>query len=157
MAKMAPATITLTAQLESRSIASQSIDTESGRVGARGRSHSVTLLALQGLGSRWVFVSVQSILVVVAGVHYMSDCVVAVLAVLYIEMSDINVGEFVSNGIPSASYSCTYLKRVCKRKAHRMSDKARVYERVSQRERNSGGKTPATAADVPDEYGITTP
>lgn len=118
---------------------------------------ALTLLALQGLHSRWLFVLLQSILVVVAGVHYMSDCIVAVLAVLYMETQDINVGELVPNGVPTTSYSCTYLARACKRKAHRMSAKTRVYERVSQHERNSGGEPPSTAEDVPDEYGLTTP
>lgn len=118
---------------------------------------ALTLLALQGFKSRWMFALFQSILVVVAGVHYMSDCIVAVLAVLYMETLDINIGDLVPNGIPATTYSCAYFARTCKKKAHRMSTKTRVYERVNGEEQHPGGERPSADADVPTEFGLATP
>ena len=118
---------------------------------------ALTLLALQGLKSRWMFALFQSILVVVAGVHYMSDCIVAVLAVLYMETLNINVGDLVTNGIPTTTYSCGYCARACKRKANRLSAKTRVYKRVNGEEQGAGSDRPHTDADVPSEFGLATP
>ena len=118
---------------------------------------AVTMIALQGVESRWMFVAVQSLLVAIAGVHYISDCMVAVLAVLYVETLNINVGDLVSNGIPTASYSCAYCARACKRKANRLSAQTRVYKRVNGEEQSAGSGRPRTDADVPSEYGLATP
>ena len=118
---------------------------------------AVTMLALQGFEYRWVFAFIQSIFVVVTRVHYISDCVVAVLAVLYVEVLNINVGELVPNGIRPAPYTCTYVARTCKKKTHRLSSKTRIYKRVDQQEQGKGGEQSGTDADVPEEFGIATP
>ena len=118
---------------------------------------ALTMMALQGLPQRRVYVTLQSVLVCVAGIHYVSDCIVAVIAVLYIESIDINVGDFVTNGIPPTGYSCSYLTRSCARAACRVPTKASVYTRVNQHERTSNSKTTSSVENVQDEFGITTP
>ena len=76
---------------------------------------------------------------------------------LYMETLDINVGDLVPNGIPATTYSCAYFARTCKKKAHRMSTKTRVYERVNGEEQHPGGERPSADADVPTEFGLATP
>ena len=58
---------------------------------------ALTMVSLQDVKRRAVVVAVQSILLVVAGVHYTSDCLVAVLAVLYIETLDIEENTLFPN------------------------------------------------------------
>ena len=58
-----------------------------------------TMLCLQGVSSRirGGIVTLQSVLLVLAGVHYTSDCLVAVLAVLYVETLSIKESGIFSN------------------------------------------------------------
>ncbi len=60
---------------------------------------ALVMLCLQGLSSRirGAIVTVQSVLLVLAGIHYTSDCLVAVLAVLYVETLSIKESGIFSN------------------------------------------------------------
>lgn len=95
---------------------------------------ALTMLALHDSKHRTAVTVLQSVLVVVAGVHYISDCLVAVLAVAYVETLDISVPDTLPNGIA--------------RHIHRVGARARrtqegVYHSVS-------GTQPPSVADAPE-------
>ena len=94
---------------------------------------ALTMLCLQGLTSRVraFIVTVQSLLVVVAGIHYTSDCLVAVLAVLYVETLSIK-----ESGIFSNAYSV----RTCVQSS---TPKRGIYDMVRRRE-----STSSSASDI---------
>lgn len=114
---------------------------------------ALTMLALQGLDQRWILVTLQSVLVLLAGVHYASDCIVATVAVSYVESLSITVGNLNGNVTPLRSY----FEKFRERAARRVSSKTRVYEPVGQRERVQSPKGSTAAGHLSNEYGLGTP
>ena len=113
---------------------------------------ALTMVALHGVRFRAAIVCVQSILVVVAGVHYISDCLVAVLAVLYIETLDIKENTLFPN-----EYTIPRLPRRVKRcftkwnPAWRPSGPVQknVYDMVSRTEQQEGSASPTAFGNLP--------
>ena len=103
---------------------------------------ALTMLSLQGVSVRIrsIIVAAQCILLIVAGVHYTSDCLVAVLAVLYVETLDIKESSLFPN-----EYSW---KRVQEKVCGKSTRKREVYEMVSRRERQEDCASPTAFGDV---------
>jgi len=109
---------------------------------------ALTMISLQGVSKRVrvIIVTMQSILLVVAGVHYISDCLVAVLAVLYVETLDIKESSLFPN-----EYSFKKTKdKLCGRSTRQKG----LYEMVSRRERQEDSASPITTDDVPADEQI---
>lgn len=75
---------------------------------------AMTMLALKGNKYRMWWVGVQAVLVVAAGMQYTSDCLVAVLAVAYVETLDIKDNRWLLNGIVPSKF--------CRARAQRVSE-----------------------------------
>jgi len=75
---------------------------------------AMTMLALKGNKYRMWWVGVQTVLVVLAGMQYTSDCLVAILAVAYVETLDIKDNRWLLNGIVPSKF--------CRARAQRVSE-----------------------------------
>ncbi len=114
---------------------------------------ALTMVSLQGVKRRGVIVAVQSILLVVAGVHYTSDCLVAVLAVLYIETLDIKENTLFPN-----EYTTRWITKWITRWNPTWNSPSPVqrgvYDMVSTRERKEDSASPTAFGNLPADEQI---
>ena len=114
---------------------------------------ALTMVSLQDVKRRAIIVAVQATLLIVAGVHCTSECLVAVLAVLYIETLDIKENTLFPNEytIPRLP---TWIARWTPAWQSSGPVQRGVYDMVSRREQQEDSASPTAFGNLPADEQI---